>query len=80
MEMNNVVAGLSGLVLVYALAKRIGMSFQLSLVCMAALASYDGFWWHGVEAETYLLAVPFILLSAYQLVTIAESRFEGNVL
>jgi hypothetical protein len=78
MEMNNVVAGLAGLVLVYALARRIGMSFHLSLVCMAAVASSFAYWWYSVEAETYLLPVPFILLSAYQFIAIAESRFESK--
>lgn len=77
MEINNVIAGLAGLVLIYALARRIGMSFQLSLVCMVVVASSYSYWWYSVEAETYLLPIPFILLSAYQFIAIAESRFEG---
>jgi len=78
MEMNNIVAGLAGLGLIYALARRIGLSFQLSLVCMVAVASSYGYWWYSVEAETYLLPIPFILLSAYQFITIAESHFESK--
>jgi hypothetical protein len=78
MEMNNVLAGLLGLILIYTLARRIGMPFNLSLVCIAAVASSFGYWWYSVEAETYLLPVPFILLSACQFIAIAESRFESK--
>jgi hypothetical protein len=78
MEMNDVVAGLAGLVLTYALARRIGMSFQLGLVCVVAVASSYGYWWYSVEGETYLLPIPFILLSAYQFIAIAEGRFESK--
>ena len=76
MELNDVAAGLVGLALVYALARRIGLSFHLSLACMVAVAASFGYWWYSVEVETYLLPVPFILLSAYQFIALAESRFE----
>lgn len=78
MEMNNVVAGLAGLGLIYAIARRIGMSFQLSLASMVAVASSYSYWWYSVEAETYLLPIPFILLSAYQFIALVESQFEGK--
>ncbi len=76
MQINNVIAGIMTLFLVYLIARRLEMSVYFSLLCMGMVSMSYGFWRYSVEAETYILPLPFILLSAHRLMIIAESRFE----
>ncbi|OAD20193.1 conserved hypothetical protein, membrane [Candidatus Thiomargarita nelsonii] len=76
MQINNVIAGIVTLFLVYLIARRLEMSVYFSLLCLGMVSMSYGFWRYSVEAETYILPLPFILLSAHRLMIIAESRFE----
>ncbi|MEN8219081.1 MAG: glycosyltransferase family 39 protein [Pseudomonadota bacterium] len=76
MQINNVIAGIVTLFLVYLIARRLEMTVYFSLLCLGMVSMSYGFWRYSVEAETYILPLPFILLSAHRLMIIAESRFE----
>jgi hypothetical protein len=76
MQINNVIAAIVSLFLVYLIARRLEMSVYFSLLCLGMVSMSYGFWRYSVEAETYILPLPFILLSAHRLMIIAESRFE----
>ncbi|BAP54807.1 hypothetical protein THII_0510 [Thioploca ingrica] len=75
-QINNVIASIAILFLIYLVARRLELTVFWSLLCLVAVAISYAFWWYGVEAESYHLSLLFILLSAHRLMLLAESRFE----
>lgn len=78
MQINNIIASLVVLFIVYLIAKRLEISVHLSLLCLGALSVSYGFWWYSVESETYILPLFFILLSAHRLMLLVDSHFEAR--
>jgi len=75
MQLNNVLAAAATLLLLFYTARRLRLGDFHAALCVALTAVCYGFWWYGVEAETYLLPLPFILLCVLVLVNLAERPF-----
>jgi len=75
MQLNNVIAAAVALLLLFRIAQRLGMADFHAVLCVAATAVSYGFWWYAVEAETYILPLPFILLCVLMLLNLAERPF-----
>ena len=72
MEILDTLAAVLTLWLMLRVLRRLGVRSALSLCCVLATAFSFGFWWYAVECETYILPLPFLLLSFDRLLTIAE--------
>ncbi len=78
MQVNNVLAGMLTLLLTFLLAIRLGVQTQYAIACLGAIGVSYGFWWYSVEAETYLLPLPFLILCAHRLLTLATETFRAR--
>ncbi|ADG76730.1 Glycosyltransferase RgtA/B/C/D-like domain-containing protein OS=Tsukamurella paurometabola (strain ATCC 8368 / DSM / CCUG 35730 / CIP 100753 / JCM 10117/ KCTC 9821 / NBRC 16120 / NCIMB 702349 / NCTC 13040) OX=521096 GN=Tpau_0076 PE=4 SV=1 [Tsukamurella paurometabola] len=63
MQVLSVSASLVSVWLVYRIALRVGASLPLSLAATGWVAFSFGFWVYSLEADTYLLPIPFLLWS-----------------
>ena len=63
MQLASATAGLVSLYLVYRIALRVGATPQMALAATGWTAFSCGFWVYSVEGDTYLVPIPFVLLS-----------------
>lgn len=74
-QMANVAAAAVTVFLLFHVARRLGLDDLYAAICVGLTATTFGFWWYSVEAETYLLPLPFILLCVWLLLGLAERGF-----
>jgi hypothetical protein len=63
MQLASAAAGLVSLYLIYRIALRVVTAPQMALAAAAWTAFSFGFWVYSLEGDTYLLPIPFMLLS-----------------
>lgn len=70
MQTLNIITSLITLLIVAFIGWQLGLTQRWILLAMSLLVSCYGYWWYSVEAEAYLLPIPFALTAWYQ-----SSRF-----
>jgi len=68
----NIIASLAALAVLFHICLRLGCPMPLTLLCLGGTAFSYGFWWYSVECETYILPLPFVLLSFHRLLLIQQ--------
>lgn len=63
MQAFSALTGLISLFLIYRIAGRLGVSVPFAIAVMGWTAFTFGFWVYSLEGDTYLLPIPFVLLS-----------------
>ncbi|MUL80865.1 MULTISPECIES: hypothetical protein [unclassified Mycolicibacterium] len=63
MQLVSAAAGLVSLYLIYRIALRVGATPQMALAAVGWTAFSFGFWVYSLEGDTYLVPIPFVLLS-----------------
>lgn len=72
MQVNNALAGAVTACLLVLTMRRLSFSLLASLLAACGLVGSYGFWWYSVEAETYILPLPFIWLALQRLILLAQ--------
>ncbi len=76
MQILTVITSITTLALTYLLGVKIGIKPSLAFLPVGWLAFSFGFWIYGVEAETYIPPLPFLLICVYILVNIYNHKWE----
>lgn len=72
MQLLNVAAGCGTLFLLARMTRRLRVPRSLALLGVSATGLSYGFWWYSVEADTYILPLPFMVLALDRLMTAVE--------
>ena len=76
MQILNVIAAVSALLLIIAITRMMGIPRFWSILASVFVGSSYGFWQYSVEAETYILPLPMFLLAVMQFYKCMVSEYK----
>ncbi|MER3523690.1 MAG: hypothetical protein C4326_06370 [Ignavibacteria bacterium] len=81
MQLVNTLASMVTLSVFYRILTLLRLPCLIKVVALLMLAFSYGYWWYSVEGETYILPLPFVMLSVHRLVRIlVSSRTSSHIM